>query len=426
MWSDLGIFGASSPVAAADSLRVQVDRENVVMSMVVASARLSKSDFFRPLHVEFGAHHRELCESSGGFHDVWSPEINTVENSIKSMSEAFSCFWEELPSFVTPTGVALVSTHGNGLFLNDDEQVLGEDTGGTNRVASAAGNTEESLDFFEGLGRVILWAVIHRQPVPSLFASYFFIGQLTGVDIVRGEGKQRLPEDMLNSEALRLIPGLSWLIHGLSVSAILYSSVETSLELLSAGLFEDREIITMENREDKLRAALGEILLDKSEKLAASVRRGFVLDEECPSVSQGLLSFSNKERGHLVNGVESIPGTVIAALAELNLPSGDCEESGSPHRAVLEGNLAMFDEVLLSPSFAPATSQFLRSATGCSSAPIFDETFRIKVRFQSYLPARASAIYHPCERIVYLSMEAYGSERQLERALRAGFGVGGT
>ena len=424
MWRDLGIFGASSQVAAEGSLRVQVDRDNVVKSMIMASTKLSRSDFFSSLYVESGAYHREPCETRGGFHDVWRPGICTAGHPVKSMSEAFSCFWEELPSFTTPTGVVLVSTHGNGLFLNDDEQVLGEDHGDKSRVASAAGDTEESLYFFEGLGRVILWAVIQRQPVPSSLANYFFIGQLTGVDVIRGEGKQRLPEDVLNCETLRLVPGLSWLIHGLSVPAILHSSVETSLELLSAGLFEDGDIITMDNREDKLRAALGEILLDKSIKLAAAVRRGFVLHGDCPVVSQGLLAFSNKERGHLVNGVEDIPGTVIAALVDLNLPSGDCKDSGSLHRAVLDENVAMLYKVLLSPSFASVTSQFLRAATGCFSAPIFDKTFRVKVRFQCHLPARAPAMYHPFERIVYLSTEAYASEGQLEWALRAGFQAG--
>ena len=508
---------------------VLVDRDSIVESMFLASGRgmklHSRSDgpivnLLKPLRVTFGTYH--LKAGSFGVaaeKKSWSSEGggrgDKTEDLGGATAEAFSCFWDEVSSFevatragwtghlLQPEGEVLATMIDSELPAPGQEQshkapggYIGDGSAANDcdvperlQKASSSETREATLGHFEALGRVLLWALVQRQPIPSVIATPLFLGQLLGLDLIRGPLPHRLPESELCAEVLRCYPSLAWLIRGLReemftnqqtssslvakvLPPILPSSTSSStaphvsLMALSFGAFEDDELLTPANREEKLRAALGSLLLDQRSEVMTAIRRGFTLDDTFDAVASSLGSlFTWPERQRLVSGEEKISAAAFVAIVEPQYPEddeSDTEEvsaadgnitadrdssSGSASMvlsqqlgknsgtsssgidtaslskssstctdpAILEANVALLFRVVRSERFEGLVVGLLRFITGCPS--ILDRYMRIKVEFVVGMSTATVPTAHTCFQTLYLSAAAYESEEQLARLL---------
>ena len=307
---------------------------------------------------------------------------------------------------------------------------------------------EATLEQYQGLGRVILWAVLQRQPVPSVIATPLFIGQILGVDVIRGNSEHRLSEVDLCNEVLLINSSLLWLVDGLSEESVRRHEEENerhlrvsscspstlhrplSLALLSDGALDDTSAVTMENREEKLRSALGEILLDKRKEVMGAVRCGFMLQGALPQVSEGLLGFSPRETSLLVSGVEKVSGHDLVSRLDVcyldeedesssedGVAMGDesCSGLASLDPAVLKANVDMFSRVVQSERFSAHVSDLLRFITGCPS--IIDQKMEINIEFDRKQTKMALPTSRTCFNALFLSAEAYDSDDHLAKLL---------
>ena len=196
-----------------------------------------------------------------------------------------------------------------------------------------------------------------------------------------------------------------------------------SLALLSHGALDDTSPVTMENREEKLRSALGEILLDQRKIVMEAVRRGFTLQGALPQVSQGLLPFSIRERSRLVSGVENVSGLDLVSCLDVcyadeeedesssGSADGSCSRCVSLDPAILKANVDMFSRVVQSERFSTHVKDLLRFITGCPS--ILDQHMKINIEFVRDQPTSALPTSHTCFNALFLSAEAYESEDRL-------------
>ena len=510
---------------AKSPFNVLVDRSSIVESMFLASGRgmksLSHSDgpvinLLKPLRKTFGMFHAKISSfGATAEKKSWSSEGggrgDKTEDLGGATAEAFSCFWDEVSSFevatragwtghlLQPEGEVLATIIDDELPAPDHERshaAVDDDDGEWEAFPSAftLEARQATLGHFEALGRVLLWALVQRQPIPSVLATPLFLGQLLGLDLIRGPLPHQMPESELCEEVQRCYPSLAWLIRGLReemFSDDLHASSSlplpelssstaphVSLMSLSFGAFEDDEPLTPANREEKLRAALGSLLLDQRSEVMAAIRRGFTLDGTFVAVTSSLGSlFTWPERKHLVSGEEKISAAAFIAIVEPQYPeddevineelgnadgsaadkpsSGSFTSSGATlvqsqltdenseawsssssssssdsslanssapssntrctDPAVLEANVSLLFRVVRSKRFEGLVVGLLRFITGCPS--ILDRSMRIKVEFVVGMSTATVPTAHTCFQTLYLSAAAYESEEQLARLL---------
>ena len=217
---------------------------------------------------------------------------------------------------------------------------------------------------YHNVGRVFMYSLLQRQPVPSAIASPLFCAALMDIDIIRGTNPLRLTEKELIFETQRCSVGLDWLMNGLSSDSIIQtasSGERISLASLSFNGLEDEEEITLENREEKLRAALGYILIDQRREIIDSISSGFSLNGEMVAFRDSLKLFSHTERKQLISGTENIDAAEFVSILQGVWPE---EDEDIMDEADLELNLDLLIRVLNSNEFSQHLTGLLRFITG--------------------------------------------------------------
>lgn len=283
------------------------------------------------------------------------------------------------------------------------------------------------LETFHNLGRVFLYSLIQKQPVPSAIATPLLLSGLMDVDIIRGDTLLQLSEEELVSETLRSSVGLDWLVEGLRPDVIERTGPEidndgdqrkTTLASLSYGGIDDDEAITPTNRLEKLRAALGHILIDQRREILAALAGGFTLNGQAAAVRDSFQLFSHRERRQIVSGNEHISPEVFCNILQPVFPEEDVDidaEDEEDMEANIELNLELFTRIIQSDDFAPHLTGLLRFITGCPS--IVDKDMRVKVQFVCGQPTTAVPRAHTCFQTIDLSCERYESEDHLASLL---------
>lgn len=279
------------------------------------------------------------------------------------------------------------------------------------------------LERFQALGRLYLYSIVQRQPVPSKLSSPLLLAGLLAVDVIRDPGdssRLALSEDELIAEVERATGGgLKWLLSALAPEAVETSSAAFSLSSLTFGEMPDAEPITPANRERKLRHALGRILSDKRREIMAAISEGFTLGGEFTEIRDLLRTFTQRELREVVSGQEDItPETFLKCLQPV-WPDEECKSSAGSSSSSsntldfdqLQANVALFKEVLASPSFAPHLKELLRYVTG--SPCIIDKDMRIKLQFVRGQPKTTVPRAHTCFQTLDLSADRYDSPEHL-------------
>jgi hypothetical protein len=201
----------------------------------------------------------------------------------------------------------------------------------------------------------------------------------------------------------------------------------------------------LENREAKLREALGQILIDTRQTVMSSVRHGFTLGGKLVSVQRALVNFTFEERSRLVSGVECLSSEAFVALLDPVFPqeelflgasdrslsrnqslSGGASSSTGSSRVhpnyrsafdllALEHNFALLESVLRSEDFVGHLTNLLRFITGSPS--ILDTTMRVQVHFSLEAAPTSVPTSHTCFQCLYLSAHRYESQAHLAKLL---------
>jgi len=265
------------------------------------------------------------------------------------------------------------------------------------------------LNVYESLGKVMVWAFLQRQPVPSWLASPVLLLALLDVDVFRTSTAHRWTD----AEVIARTPvGLHWLLRVLSPASIQEAKTAPTLNMLTAGALPDVEPITMANRMEKLREGLAYILLDQRKEAITALRRGFSLGGLLKvTLRAPLLGLCWKDLSWYLSGTTSFTGRDIADRLSLQ------------HREDVEGdpvcvqNLAWLKEILESTEFEGMEGDFLRFVTG--SAILHRRLTCIRVFFDAALTNVHLPTSHTCFHAIYLSKCTYGSRKELFERISA-------
>ena len=192
-----------------------------------------------------------------------------------------------------------------------------------------------------------------------------------------------------------------------------------SLSQLSFESIDDDEPITPTNREEKLRKALGHILIDQRRDILAALASGFALNGEMATLRESFKCFSVRERKRVVSGAEHVNAASLVSIVQPIWPEEDVDmdaEDEDYESANVDLNYDLFTRVLKSEAFEPHLTGLLRFITGCPS--IIDPNMTIEVNFVRTQPSTAVPTAHTCFQSLDLSTSPYESEDYLCSLLR--------
>lgn len=195
------------------SARHRVDREELVSRMIeiCRDSIRHEAELFKALNLEFGTTELSEGRNAGDYSMIWVPEgggaqrppsgkhrkkqeapVEEIAEDLGGLTtEAFSMFWEKVV-------VREYSVEGIRMFNFEDGVCLPMSD---EQLPSNEDKRRNVLKFFHGVGRVALWAMIQRQPVPSSLMSKLLLSELIGVDVLCGPEKPLPLEGILPVDA---------------------------------------------------------------------------------------------------------------------------------------------------------------------------------------------------------------------------------